>query len=269
MGCRYRGVYTNGAWQFELDEARYPDRFQFKFVLDGQVYMDGYDLDLQPSQQGVSWRHLRPGSDSLGAAVLLPTGMRARSGFAAALRADARPGQRDPQHVVLAVEEDGQPSARFWVLQFEPEAVNADLSWTHLAPASFDTTGSDLVLDLEGTQRAFAARLGLAGSSRQPQRRLTGYVGDGDPSLGQGVGGGMTLRSATSPIFAVSRFGLTVSERALPTSMIRLLSSGNVAPSGALSISRSDAMAGRLNGANRSFGSPSKSTSSNRWPSGA
>jgi hypothetical protein len=41
------GVYEDGAWQFQLDEARYPEQFRFKFVLDGSVYMDGYDQELQ------------------------------------------------------------------------------------------------------------------------------------------------------------------------------------------------------------------------------
>jgi hypothetical protein len=47
------GVYEDGAWQFQLDEARYPEQFRFKFVLDGPVYMDGYDQELQPAEGAV------------------------------------------------------------------------------------------------------------------------------------------------------------------------------------------------------------------------
>jgi hypothetical protein len=43
------GAHEDGAWQFQLDEARYPERFRFKLVLDGPVYMDGYDQELKPT----------------------------------------------------------------------------------------------------------------------------------------------------------------------------------------------------------------------------
>jgi Tc toxin complex TcA C-terminal TcB-binding domain/FG-GAP-like repeat len=103
------------------------------------------------------WRHLRPGPDPNGAALLLPPGVRASYGFAATLRADARPGQRDRQQVVLAVEQDGQASTRFWVLQYEPDAASFEASWSHVRPASFNAVGADLVVDVPGVRGAFAA----------------------------------------------------------------------------------------------------------------
>ena len=40
------GRYEEGAWTFELDAARHPPGTSFKFVLDGDTYMEGPDLTL-------------------------------------------------------------------------------------------------------------------------------------------------------------------------------------------------------------------------------
>lgn len=44
------GVYTDGAWTFELDEAQFPDGIQFKFVLTPGIWMDGDNLALSAAQ---------------------------------------------------------------------------------------------------------------------------------------------------------------------------------------------------------------------------
>lgn len=47
------GVYENDAWSFRLDSARYVNGVAFKFVLEGQYWMEGGNLFLQPAAGGV------------------------------------------------------------------------------------------------------------------------------------------------------------------------------------------------------------------------
>lgn len=47
------GVYEDDAWIFRLDSGRYAGGMFFKFVLDGQYWMLGGDLFLQPADDGV------------------------------------------------------------------------------------------------------------------------------------------------------------------------------------------------------------------------
>ncbi|MFJ9131258.1 neuraminidase-like domain-containing protein [Streptomyces sp. NPDC102340] len=96
------------------------------------------------------WRHLRPGTDRRGAALLLPFGTHALSGFAGHFATDAA-GRR---HLAVRVTVDGAtPGARWWLLRYEP----ADGSWTHLAPTMFTGFGADLVLPVDTVAGAFAA----------------------------------------------------------------------------------------------------------------
>ncbi|WP_239341259.1 neuraminidase-like domain-containing protein [Frankia sp. CiP3] len=103
------------------------------------------------------WRHLRPAADPRAAALLLPAGMHATSGFAARLRADTAPLRADREQVVIEVGQDGGPGGRYWVLQYEPDAASAAEAWTHLAPTVFNGFGADLVFPLGTLTGAFAA----------------------------------------------------------------------------------------------------------------
>ena len=44
------GVYVDGAWTFEIDEARFPFGMQFKFMLTPGRWMEGEDLFLAPAE---------------------------------------------------------------------------------------------------------------------------------------------------------------------------------------------------------------------------
>src|SRR3712207_3064429 len=46
------GIYQDDEWQFELEESRYPDGMQFKFVLERTYWMNGEDETLQPESGG-------------------------------------------------------------------------------------------------------------------------------------------------------------------------------------------------------------------------
>jgi Tc toxin complex TcA C-terminal TcB-binding domain len=156
-----------------------PHRITYMFAADvdgdrSQELVVGFDFDasswLAPSDvqrsgfwvlkydlKAKRWRHLAPADRSSGAAMLLPSGVRVKHGFAARFRADPLGGRADRQHLVLALEEPGQPGTRFWILQYEPKAAGADAVWTHLLPTFFHVTGGDAHVPLADIGGAFAA----------------------------------------------------------------------------------------------------------------
>ena len=44
------GIYRDGAWVFAFENGRYPHGLEMKFVLDGQIWMDGFNMVLPASQ---------------------------------------------------------------------------------------------------------------------------------------------------------------------------------------------------------------------------
>ena len=54
------GVYRDGQWVFEFERARYPDRLEMKFLLDGLFWMSGFNLTLPTGQDHTFDDHTVP-----------------------------------------------------------------------------------------------------------------------------------------------------------------------------------------------------------------